>query len=203
MAFDADPNSGVAVYDSYDYGSSTPWVQVGGTSLSSPCWAGLIAIADQLRVAEGLTPMDGPSQTLPILYGMQAGDFHDITVGNNGYAAGPGYDMVTGIGSPVANNLVPDFTRPAVSAGNAGAVTFIRGGAAIAVAPNLTLTDPNYTNLASATVSLSGGPLDATAETLAATTAGTSITAGYNGTTGVSRSAAPTPWRTISRCCGA
>ena len=92
ISFDADPNTGVAVYDSYDYGSSSPWAQIGGTSVSSPCWAGLIAIGDQLRVAEGLTSMDGPTQTLPLLYGMKAADFHDITVGNNGHAAGVGYE---------------------------------------------------------------------------------------------------------------
>jgi hypothetical protein len=28
-------------------------------------------------------------------------DFHDIVAGNNGYPAGPGYDLVTGIGSPI------------------------------------------------------------------------------------------------------
>ena len=92
---------------------------------------------------------------------------------------------------------------PVVSVGNAGAVTFIRGGAAIAVAPNLTVTDANYTNLASATVSISGGPLDAAVETLAATTAGTSITATYNGTTGVLTLSNTDTLRTISKCCGA
>ena len=35
--------------------------------------------------------------------------FHDITTGNNGYGAGPGFDMVTGLGSPVANRLVTDL----------------------------------------------------------------------------------------------
>ena len=50
---------------------------------------------------------------------------------------------------------------PVVSVGNAGPVTFIRGGAAIAVAPNLTLTDPDNTTLASATVAIGGGELEA------------------------------------------
>ena len=35
------------------------------------------------------------------------GDFHDITSGYNGYSAGPGYDLVTGLGSPRANLLIP------------------------------------------------------------------------------------------------
>ena len=75
VSFDADPNTGVAIMDSYDYGSSDPWIQVGGTSVASPCWAGLVAIGDQLRTAAGLATMDGPTQTLPLLYGMKAGRF--------------------------------------------------------------------------------------------------------------------------------
>ena len=47
VAMDADPNSGVAVYDSYDNGSSTPWAKMGGTSLSAPMFAGIIWIANQ------------------------------------------------------------------------------------------------------------------------------------------------------------
>ena len=66
VAFDADPNTGVQIYDSYD--QANPCFQVGGTSVAAPCWAGLIAIADQGRVAAGGTTLDGPSQTLPALY---------------------------------------------------------------------------------------------------------------------------------------
>ena len=40
---------------------------------------------------------------------MKSVDFHDITTGSNGNPAKVGYDMATGIGTPVANNLVPDF----------------------------------------------------------------------------------------------
>ena len=110
VSFDANPATGVAVYDSYDDGSSTPWVQVGGTSVASPCWAGLVAIGDQFRASVGLGTMDGPTQTLPLLYGMKAADFHDITSGSNGgFSAHAGYDEVTGIGTPVANNLLPAF----------------------------------------------------------------------------------------------
>ena len=115
VSFDADPATGVAICDSYQAGHPTgsgPWLEIGGTSVASPCWAGLIAVGDQLRASVGLTPMDGRSQTLPLLYSMPAADFYDITTGNNGNAAGVGYDMVTGIGSPVANNLVPDFAVP-------------------------------------------------------------------------------------------
>ena len=107
VAFDADPNTGVQIYDSYD--QANPCFQMGGTSLAAPCWAGLIAIADQGRVAAGGTTLDGPSQTLPALYSLPSGDFHDITSGSNGDEATPGYDMVTGLGSPNADLLVSDL----------------------------------------------------------------------------------------------
>ena len=109
VAMDADPNSGVPVYDSYDFGTSTPWIQVGGTSLAAPMFAGLIALANQGRALNKLGTLDGPTGTLPTLYALPASAFHDITSGNNGYAAGPGYDLVTGRGSPIANLLVNDL----------------------------------------------------------------------------------------------
>src|SRR6185312_2284949 len=107
----ADPSTGVPVYDSYDFGSSTPWIPgyEGGTSLASPMWAGLVAIADQGRSLNHLGSLDGATQTLPTLYKLGSSDFHDVTSGNNGYAAGTGYDLVTGRGTPVANTLVPDL----------------------------------------------------------------------------------------------
>jgi autotransporter-associated beta strand protein len=101
----------VSVYDSYNNGTAAPWEGLYGTSLSSPCWAGLIAIADQGRSLLTLGSLDGPTQTLPALYGLPASDYHDITTGNNGYPAGPGYDYVTGIGTPIANLLVPDLAK--------------------------------------------------------------------------------------------
>lgn len=108
VSFDADPDSGPAIIDSYTYGSADPWLQIGGTSFATPSWAALIAIADQGRAANGLAPLNGTTQTLPMLYSLsESGDFHDVATGNNGAAAGVGYDLVTGIGTPVANLLIP------------------------------------------------------------------------------------------------
>jgi hypothetical protein len=110
VAYDADPNTGFPVYDSYNNGTAAPWSQFGGTSDAAPQWAGLIAIADQGRALAGLGSLDGPSQTLPALYALAAGDFHDVTSGSStgspGYAAGTGYDLVTGRGTPAANLIV-------------------------------------------------------------------------------------------------
>src|SRR5208283_527981 len=79
------------------------------------------ALADEMRVSAGLSNLDGPTQTLPRLYSLPAADFHDITSGTStgspNYSAAAGYDLVTGLGTPVANLLVPDL------AGVTGAVT--------------------------------------------------------------------------------
>lgn len=112
VAIDADP-AGVPVYDSYDHGGAAPWLRVGGTSLVAPLWAGVIALADQGRVLAGLGTLDGRHDTLPDLYALPAGDFHDVTTGDNGAAAGPGYDFATGRGTPVVDRLVADLAGAA------------------------------------------------------------------------------------------
>ena len=104
VAYDGASTSPYAVYDSYN---ATGWIQVYGTSAGAPQWAALVAIADQGLALAGKGSLDGPAQTLPQLYQLPSSDFHDITTGSNGaYSAGPGYDLVTGLGSPQANLIV-------------------------------------------------------------------------------------------------
>ena len=90
-------------------GEAVGWLGDAGTSAAAPIWAGLIAIADQGRALGGGTALTGYTQTLPALYSLPAADFHDIVSGNNGYPALPGYDLTTGLGTPVANSLVKDL----------------------------------------------------------------------------------------------
>ena len=90
-----------------------------GTSASGPLWAGLIALADQ----EAGHPLGFVN---PAIYRIARGPlyhkaFHDITTGNNtvtvdgvaitGYQAGPGWDPVTGWGTPDAQVLIPLLAR--------------------------------------------------------------------------------------------
>ncbi len=49
VAYDANPNTGVAIYDSVSYAGQSGWFTVGGTSAGSPQWAALMAIANQGR----------------------------------------------------------------------------------------------------------------------------------------------------------
>ena len=113
VSYDADPNTGFPVYDSFTNGTATPWAQFGGTSDAAPQWAGLIALADEGRINAGLAPLDGPSQTLPMIYSLSASDFRDITSGTSTgsprISATAGYDRVTGRGSPIANKVVADL----------------------------------------------------------------------------------------------
>src|SRR5262249_40673095 len=65
---------------------------------------------NQERALSGLGSLDGVTQTLPALYSAaMSEDFLDVTTGNNGYDAGPGYDYVTGLGSPWAPRVVSDL----------------------------------------------------------------------------------------------
>jgi subtilase family serine protease len=115
VAYDADPNTGVLVYftdPTNPVTNSGYWI-FGGTSAGAPQWAALLALADQGRVAAGKGTLANAQQ---FLYAMPATDFHDITAGSNGaYHAGTGYDLVTGIGSPRANVLVPALVSVQVS----------------------------------------------------------------------------------------
>ena len=89
VAWDADPNTGLPIYDSYnDVDKSGPWVTVGGTSIGAPSWAGLIAIVNQGRVAAGGKTLDSsvsgtsnPTQTLTALYNAPSDRFprHSFT----------------------------------------------------------------------------------------------------------------------------
>lgn len=87
---------------------------VGGTSASCPIWAGLAAIADQEHAGD-LGLLD------PGLYALARSSlsskvFHDVKHGNNGYAAGTGWDPVTGLGSPNAGALLSKLAAGPTSA---------------------------------------------------------------------------------------
>ena len=110
IAFQASARTGPLVYD----GGEGGWFIVGGTSCSAPQWAGLIAIADQIKGSDlgYINPYLYQIANDPVKY---ANDFFDVTVGNNqttsipGYAASQGWDAVTGLGTPNAANLLPDL----------------------------------------------------------------------------------------------
>jgi subtilase family serine protease len=118
VSADANGHTGMAIAIA-THGGGTYIRNSGGTSASAPIWAGLIALADQFAHRHlGFVN--------PALYRLAASPeghraFHDITRGNNtakfppktftGYRAAPGWDPVTGLGSPDAQWLVPLLAR--------------------------------------------------------------------------------------------
>jgi subtilase family serine protease len=106
VAMVADPATGVSAYDT-DLGG---FFVVGGTSVAAPLWAGIIALSDGKR-ASSLKNADNELYSIAGNSSNYARDFHDVTTGSAGGKcnAGTGYDLVTGLGSPAANGLVPNL----------------------------------------------------------------------------------------------
>ncbi|MGH8960687.1 MAG: carboxypeptidase regulatory-like domain-containing protein [Jatrophihabitantaceae bacterium] len=140
----ADPETGVAVYDSYNFQG---WAVFGGTSASSPMIAATYALAG--------TPA---ANTDPASYPYQAaGQLNDVTTGNNGSCdpsylctAGPGYDGPTGLGTP---NGVGAF-RLGPHGTVSGTVTDAKTGAPLAGA-KITAGDASAVSAADGTYTLS------------------------------------------------
>jgi subtilase family serine protease len=96
---------------------STGWYDIGGTSLSCPQWAGLVAIAAQINHG-GLGLINPALYKIGATSSRYAADFYDVTTGNNtavpavrGYPATTGWDPVTGLGTPNAAVLLPDLVN--------------------------------------------------------------------------------------------
>lgn len=94
VSLDADPESG------YDVVVNGTVQGIGGTSASAPSWQGIWARVNGANAGLGFAG--------PILYSSgESSAFNDITIGANGaYTAGPGYDLVTGLGTPDIAKLV-------------------------------------------------------------------------------------------------
>jgi subtilase family serine protease len=99
----ADPNTGVAVYDSYAYQGSKGWLQFGGTSASSPIVASVYAMGT------AVAPNVYPGKVTWSRWATDHTVLHDVTSGSNGTcptitwcdaSTKPGWDGPTGLGTP-------------------------------------------------------------------------------------------------------
>jgi subtilase family serine protease len=94
FSFNADPNSGVLVYDSTPCQGLSGWLIFGGTSVSSPALAGIVNLAGHFRSSS--------TSELGLIYANRtnSNDFRDIKSGSAGsFSAHGGWDFVTGVGS--------------------------------------------------------------------------------------------------------
>ncbi|MFN9475631.1 peptidase S53 [Acidovorax sp.] len=163
VAMNADPSTGQYVAVMSPGGSAVQWITAGGTSLSSPMWAGLVAVTNASRLQASRTLLGGAHSLLYGQIGAVSGNyanaFLDIRLGSHGScgtcSAKVGYDQLSGLGTPNAAAFVsllsgasappqaPVVTPASISGTVGTALTFT----AAVIAPN------------PVTFSLSGAPL--------------------------------------------
>jgi subtilase family serine protease len=117
VAYNASPNTGVAVY--IGFGDQVPslgkngYYAVGGTSQGPPQWAGIVAAVNQLR-GSNFGCLNASLYAIGANgAGTKSALFHDVVSGDNffpagaaGYRAAAGWDPPTGLGSPQVTNLI-------------------------------------------------------------------------------------------------
>lgn len=161
VAFNANPSTGqfVAVISP---GNSTPsWVSAGGTSLSTPQWAGLVAVANALRAQSAKAPLGAPHSLLygqiATVPGSYAANFADVTTGANGSCplclAHTGYDAPTGLGTPNAGSLLGTLGGATMATAPVVNATTVTGKPGMALSFTITSSATNPV-----TYSLSGAP---------------------------------------------
>jgi hypothetical protein len=98
----------VTIYDTY---GGTGFYSAHGTSVSAPIMAGLVAITNQGRAYLNGAPSYNSYDFHTALYSLPQDAFHDVTTGGNGtFSCQPGYDLVTGRGSPNVPLFVAGMT---------------------------------------------------------------------------------------------
>ena len=165
-------------HDGYIVISAGSLLAVGGTSASSPAFAGIVTLLNQYLVANGTLTKPGLGNLNPALYalaGNSTGIFHDITEGDNivpcavdspgcsdgsfGFHAGPGYDMVTGLGSVDAYNMVTKWTSLPAGVGTSTVLTASPStlGASVSTQLTATVTPVSGTNPPTGSVTFTNG----------------------------------------------
>jgi subtilase family serine protease len=173
VAFNANPMTGEYVALTLP-GAATVWNAYGGTSIAAPQWAGVVAVANAIRVANSKAVL-GDIHTL--LYksiaavpGTYAAALGDVTEGTNGTCAtcraGVGYDQATGWGTPNATALFTALTGVTTAVAVSTAPTVpggsYTGKAGSALSQSLGITAPTGT---STSYALSGAPSGLTVDT--------------------------------------
>ncbi len=118
VAFNADPSSGQYLATMKPGSTSVSWMSAGGTSLATPQWAGIIAIANAQRAVAAKAALGAPHAVLysqiSTVAATYTSTFLDVTLGSDGTcatcAAKSGYDQDTGLGTPNTASLLNVLT---------------------------------------------------------------------------------------------
>lgn len=132
ISLDADPASGVSVYDTTPYNGATGWFTVGGTSASAPMIAARSAV-------EGV-PVDAA-----FVYGAGIG-VRDITAGNNGAPCLAGFDLCSGRGSWADNGAITTTTTTTAATTTTITTTTTTTTTTVPAPTSMSVTSPSGTN---------------------------------------------------------
>ncbi len=205
LSFTASPS-----HDGYLFYTGGSLQAVGGTSVPTPMFAGVVALLNQNLVKKGILAKAGLGNINPNLYQLAqsgSGVFHDITSGSNivpctvgtpncttgslGYSAGIGYDLVTGLGSADIGKLVTNWTGVVSSVSTTTSVTASPASFAQNASTQISATvkPASGTAVPTGTVTFTSGTKTLATASLAAsgtgavattTVAGSSLTLGAN-----------------------
>jgi subtilase family serine protease len=172
VAFNANPTTGQYVSLTLP-NAAQAWSAYGGTSIGTPQWAGIIAVANAIRANAGKNPLGDIHSLLYGSIGAVPGNysaaFADIVDGTNGSCtickATAGFDTATGWGTPNVSALMPLLTGGASAATAAAPAISVPGGsltgkASVALSASLGITAP----AGSTTYTVSGAPSGATVD---------------------------------------
>lgn len=181
VAFNGDPSTGQYLAIIQPGSTTVNWVSAGGTSLSTPQWAGIIAIANAERAMAAKSALGAPHA---VLYGQiasvpgnYASSFTDIAKGSDGScaicSAKAGYDAPSGLGTPNGASLLSALsgagaTPPAVTPATINGTV----GTALSFTVSVTAADP-------ITYALSGAPSGMSISTTGAVTWATPVAGTY------------------------
>ncbi len=186
VSADADPYTGYVIY------WNGSWGTIGGTSAAAPLWAAYMALVNASSYCAG-SPVGFAN---PALYAAAASnyssDFSDVTTGDNDYTgtgggsfgAGTGYDMASGLGTPIGASLAADLCAQAGGAPNPITVTNPGGQSGTVGAPaSLQISASDSSSGATLSYSATGLPAGLSIDPASGLIAGAPATTGPFGVT--------------------
>ena len=161
VSFNADPSTGQYLAVISQGSTAVGWMSAGGTSLSTPQWAGIIAIANAIRAQSAKAVLGAPHsvlyQQISTVAATYSSSFGDVKQGSDGSCgtctAKTGYDFLTGLGTPNVTNLLTALAGSGAASAPVVTGANVTGAVGTPLSFTVSATSPNPL-----TYSLSGAP---------------------------------------------